>query len=277
MQTQCQSRAVRFQLLVPAMVTIVAIHSAAFSQDDRKDRGRVILRAMKGRVGMLRGERGIESKRELLRFAPNPILRFSDPARERLVGDGTLWRLGDSGRPSAILAVEFLAKKSLFSFELVSLSGDNVRVAGTTGWEWTPSSDFVMTKFGGAQRPDSLPEQRLRQMKKLARRFRTSQKVDGSTSELRLLPQPVYRYDDLDKAVIDGAVFVFAHGTNPEILVIIEALNEPSKWQYGLSRLTSAELRAQLDGSVVWRRPNVQPFDASAEYYATSESVTIAP
>lgn len=274
---QFQQAPPRLRLILPAMVTICAVASAAFAQRDSDGRREAIFQAMKKRVEILQGERRIDTNTEPLKFSRVPILRFSDPTTERIVGDGTLWRLGNSGRPSAILAVEFLSRKSLFSFELTSLSDDRVRVSGTTGWKWAPTPKFAMTNFTDSPEPDSLPERRIRQMKNLVRGFRASEKIDGSASELRLLSQPVCRYDDLERGIRDGAVFVFALGTNPEILALIEAAKEPSEWRYGFARLSSLELRVELDGSVIWKRPNVRPFGADAEYYGTSESVAIEP
>ena len=75
--------------------------------------------------------------------------------------------------------------------------------------------------------------------------------------ELRLLAQPVLRYADSTNPVLDGAVFVFAHGTNPEVLLLIEAIGDDAataKWHYSFARSGSAEMHVELDGKQVWFR-----------------------
>ena len=74
---------------------------------------------------------------------------------------------------------------------------------------------------------------------------------------MRLLAQPVHRYADAEVGIQDGAAFVIAHGTNPEVVVLIEALGKTlatSRWHYSFARLGSAELHVELDGKEVWRQ-----------------------
>jgi hypothetical protein len=113
--------------------------------------------------------------------------------------------------------------------------------------------------FPDATSPDDRQTARTRQLKDLARRLSAHEfwDPDNSRFELRLLVQPVLRYAEPDNKVHDGAAFVLAHGTNPEVLVLIEALGESlekSRWHYSLARLGSAELHVAIDGKEVWKR-----------------------
>ena len=63
-------------------------------------------------------------------------------------------------------------------------------------------------------------------------------------------------------SVVDAAVCVLAHGTNPEILVQLEAHGDinDARWKVSFSRLGSAELHVLPDGKEFWsapRTPNV--------------------
>jgi hypothetical protein len=107
-------------------------------------------------------------------------------------------------------------------------------------------------------------------MKEISRRFEAHEYWDPNNSrfELRLLVQPIHRFRDESAKRVDGAVFVLAHGTNPEVLLQIEAHTDQqaSRWKYSLVRLGSAELHVLLDGKEVWveqRTPGVvgQPTD----------------
>jgi hypothetical protein len=124
---------------------------------------------------------------------------------------------------------------------------------------WRPQQSGA--KF--ADIPDApLPEQeraaRLRQMKSLSGQFQSTMlgwKSDNTDREdLRLLPRPLYRYQPTAGQIIDGAVFAFAMGTDPESLLLIEAVKRDGAavWQYAFARRTSGELEGRHRGQVVW-------------------------
>ena len=66
-------------------------------------------------------------------------------------------------------------------------------------------------------------------MRDLAQAYRCAHGEAGllDLKELRLLPQPLYRYEpnDGDSPMVDGAVFgyVWTIGTDPEVLLVVEA------------------------------------------------------
>ncbi len=88
----------------------------------------------------------------------------------------------------------------------------------------------------------------------------TGWKGDNSDrEELRLLPRPLYRYDLKDSQAAnptlqDGALFGFVMGTDPEVVLLLEAVSRDGRsvWQYAFARATSGGLEAKLDGKVVW-------------------------
>jgi hypothetical protein len=72
---------------------------------------------------------------------------------------------------------------------------------------------------------------------------------------LRLLVQPVHRYQDEKRKVLDGAVFLLAYDNNPQVLLLIEIVQPAegaARWQYLLGRVSSADLHVALDGREVW-------------------------
>ena len=74
---------------------------------------------------------------------------------------------------------------------------------------------------------------------------------------LRMLPRELYRYQSKNPDLLDGAVFGFVQGTDPEVLLLLEAVREKSgpQWQYALSRRTCGEVTADFDGKTVWKAP----------------------
>jgi hypothetical protein len=77
-----------------------------------------------------------------------------------------------------------------------------------------------------------------------------------SRNELRLLPQPLYRYDDPTKEK-DGAIFayVWTVGTDPELLIHIQTRSESGqlKWFYQPIRFTWRQLELSYEGTEVWK------------------------
>ena len=56
--------------------------------------------------------------------------------------------------------------------------------------------------------------------------------------------------------MVDGAVFAFAEGTDPEVLVILEARRDADhpegRWSYSVARMTSPGVEVRLGDPVVW-------------------------
>lgn len=72
--------------------------------------------------------------------------------------------------------------------------------------------------------------------------------------KLRLLRQPIHRYSDSSKGVVDGAVFSFALANDPEALLILEAIEDEDgiKWQYAFSPVTIYALEAHRNNQLAW-------------------------
>ncbi len=83
--------------------------------------------------------------------------------------------------------------------------------------------------------------------------------------ELRLLPQPLYRFGSDKGKPIDGALFAFVQSTDPELLLLLEVRQEGDqrKWSYALARMTSHPLEARYKDRVIWNVPEWpwQPID----------------
>lgn len=190
---------------------------------------------------------------------PRPLLTYGDSARANK--DGTLWAFGASGRPLAILELYQGNEISTQWTHAVTLTGaEKLTMKTPVTAVWKPESIQISpVAFADAEAPREREPRRLSQLKDLARRFTAHEFWDPENSrfEMRLLAQPVLRYADAEAGIQDGAVFVIAHGTNPEVIVLIEALGktlETSRWHYSFARLGSAELHVELDGKEVWKQ-----------------------
>jgi hypothetical protein len=169
----------------------------------------------------------------------------------------------DRGRPEAFASI--YPWEGYLHHEFGSLSRSARLVARDKGNVfWAPAVAGVEFKpVPDAPPPAETPAARLRQMKSIAERFKatmTGWKGDNSDrEELRLLPRPLFRYDVKEAkgsgpAILDGALFAFVMGTDPEAVMLLEAVGPENEaaWQYAFARATSGGLEAKLGSAVIW-------------------------
>jgi len=85
------------------------------------------------------------------------------------------------------------------------------------------------------------------------------------------LTRPLFRYDNADAGLLDGALFAFVASTDPEALVLVEARENSraeKSWYYAVARLHCAELTVKLDGAFVAQFPYMRDrkFDPREPY-----------
>jgi hypothetical protein len=107
-------------------------------------------------------------------------------------------------------------------------------------------------------------------MKELLRRF-SAHEVEGTEGRLELRPMasPLCRYEDAAHNIVDGAIFAFASGTNPEVLLVVEAHGSkvgPAEWKFAAAQMTGAAVIVELDGKEFWRRADADPPAMRASY-----------
>jgi hypothetical protein len=222
--------------------------------------------------------RRIITAKSALTFATKPLLRYSDPTRgsteANVLLDASVWRLGESGRPTALVTLEIYrssGKESLLSYEFASLTEAKFSLHhkqhDKVAWQATGSA-VTMAPLTSAPQPARSAGGRLSQMRQLARQFAVREKLrDGTALECRLLAQPIDRYASSDGTIADGAIFAFANGTNPELGLLLEC--DEKRWTYGAVRLSAAELALELDGREVAHFP-VGDFRSSSGTYSAA-------
>jgi hypothetical protein len=196
------------------------------------------------------------------RLVPQPVLRWRNVVRGQ-EGEAMLVVWSHNGRPAAMASIYPWQGKMLHEFDSLSrekklIARDKDRVI------WSPKTAGLEFKdVPNAPSPAKTHPERLRQMKLIAGRFKATmtgwQADDTDQEELRLLPRPLYRYDlknakDPDPNLLDGALFAYVQGTDPEVVLILEAIGtaEKSAWQYAFARATSGGLEVKLGREVVW-------------------------
>jgi hypothetical protein len=196
-------------------------------------------------------------------MTPHRVLRWRNATRGTQESAGVFVLWVNKGRPEASASIYPWEGDLVHDF--ASLSPGAKLVAREGGRViWSPETPGVEYKdIPAAPAPADTPAGRFKQMKVLTERFKvtmTGWKPDKSDrEELRLLPKPLYR-EELSEAQgpnpgwIDGGVFAFVQGTDPEAILLLEVVrgNGRPRWQYAFSRATASGLEARLDKTVVW-------------------------
>ncbi|NLS95242.1 MAG: hypothetical protein GXX96_24050 [Planctomycetaceae bacterium] len=193
---------------------------------------------------------------------PEPVLHWANQVRYSLDGATFIWTAG--GRPHAMASFYSSTDEKnfrLLDHEFQSLSPGPLVAQRNGARVWAPTEPGVAMKpFPDAPAPAKTAALRLVQMRRLANEFTAIGFPYDSRSEdqwqLRLMPQPLYRYEVEEGELIDGALFAFAHGTDPDVIVVLEAGAGPeSKWSYGLGRMCGLPLEVRLRDELIWKVP----------------------
>jgi len=197
--------------------------------------------------------------RDKLVLEKEAALRWDNPARTGEDGALFIWTLG--GRPEMIGTIFTYRYKDTLSrkHEFHSLATGPLTAEFRGKQAWAPTkAGVVFQPVKGAPPPAENARQRLSQMKTLARDFAVSMTdAEGQQYQLRLLSQPLLRYEPEDKQIQDGALFAFSLGTDPEAILLLESrpVKDAPVWHYAFARFHYIELKAAYQGRDVWRVP----------------------
>lgn len=191
-----------------------------------------------------------------------PVLRWQNVVRGQK-GEAMMVTWAHNGRPVAVASIFPWDGKMVHEFDSLSRDGKLFARDGDAVI-WAPGAAGVEFKpVPKAPAPAKTAPERLRQMKAIAEGFKatmTGWAADNTDQEqLRLLPRPLHRYDftaakDRDPNLLDGALFAYVQGTDPEVVMAVEAVGPADKveWQYACVRATSGGLEVRLGDEVVW-------------------------
>ena len=194
---------------------------------------------------------------ETLEFHSNSLLHWSNPVIGVIYGNVFVWT--KNGRPEVIGSIlQWYEPHKHSTHEFHSLSNERVVGLHDGRQVWaTQQPGLTWAKVPNAPVVGESKLVRQRQLRAIARQFQISS-VDKEDApyNLRLLSQPLFRYGDAKSKVLDGALFSFVQGTDPEVILLIEAeKNEEGtlEWRFALSRMAALEFSAELQGREVWR------------------------
>jgi hypothetical protein len=197
-----------------------------------------------------------------LELKKEPIFEWTNPVRSRLQ-QGVVFLWLRDGRPAALGCIfsqpdpRLPGRRVIHEFH--ALDRDKLLVNRPKALnEWKPRTGLERKEIPDAGTPAVTAGARLVQMRRLAQQFSGHLIEKGDKRcELRLLPTPLYRYPSAKAGVVDGALFtlVSTDGTDPEVLLLIEARKEDDKtrWEYACGRFSNRDLYVRRKDKEVWK------------------------
>ncbi len=211
-----------------------------------------------------------------LTLLDEPLLRWNNPIRYSLDGATFLWTA--EGRPQVAACLYSSVNRDDFvtldhEFQSLAVGPVSARRGGRPVW-YPTEPGIGMKLLPEAGTPAKMATMRLVQMRRLAGQFTAigynMEKTDHW--RLRLMPRPLYRYGGEDDELTDGALFVFAHGTDPDVIVLLEARGDRGEpqWYYGLARMCGLPVEVRHRDRLIWDVPlrgaPWQPADPTETY-----------
>lgn len=229
------------------------LEDSAAVEKSRQDEVSRLAPAQARELQVLSGEsRSIRAK-----LHSEPLLRWSNPTAGSVHGEVFLWTI--DSRPVAIASIyRWYHPFQDATAELVSVAPHGIEATTDRETHWDTTQPGI--RFGdlaGAAQPADSANSRLTQMRSLARRFRAelvdTRGGDEVGRELRLLNQPAYRYASSAEKVLDGGLFAFVEGTDPEAWIVLEAIETPAgpRWRYALARMNRDALQIKDRDQIV--------------------------
>ena len=224
--------------------------------------------AMRDQAAAFTVGRAVDGRPQRVTLRDEPVFRYADQPRGFV--DATLWCWETKGRPVALSKVEAAVGAGgarYWQFCAASLADGPIELIFANGVRLAPNrAGVILRPLEDGPLPNERPAGRLRQMKELVARFAGTIHVDGKESlkqEMRRLATPIHRYSDEGSGLRDGVIFgLTTNGTNPDMLIVIELRELKEKgpqWDYGIVKMTYAEVHIRLDGAQVYSSPVSEP------------------
>lgn len=198
-----------------------------------------------------------------LELQTSPVLLYTNPVGARGLTHGAVFVWTYQGRSEVVGAIWSHANtpgpnQRKVSHEFHSLSAEPLvaKRSGEVVWSTTqPGLQWIVP--AGVPQPASSKVGRLLQMRNLAKELNVAQidHQDESVKQLRLLPQPLYRYGRGSSAASDGAIFAYCVVWDPELFVVIESRETAvgRAWHYAPVRFSHLTLMVHHRQEEAWR------------------------
>jgi hypothetical protein len=199
-------------------------------------------------------------REQLLQLKPEPVFFWTNPVRYGET-NGAVFVWTRNGRAEAVGSIfSYLSRgdpsQRVIAHEFLSLAEKSLGATRDGRLPWSIRVPGISPRpVPDAPKPATTAAMRLPQMRELARDFTATAMHNDVERDLRLLPQPIFRNSSASGDVLDGALFTFVTGTDPELMLLIEArqTNEGPAWQWSAGRFSDLTLKLRHKQAEVWK------------------------
>ena len=207
---------------------------------------------------------GADSK-PALEVRKEPLLKYTDEAID--VAASTLWVWMDGEIPALFQKIEVNNRGggSMWTYCFANANSSPVECGWSEGRKTAVTAEPVLTSpVPGDPEVKATPAALSFTARQISRQFSAS---DGT--ELRLMPRPLMEFKAEKQNVPYGAVFAYATGTNPSMLLILQVEETPEgkRWMYRPVHMTAVELTLNHDGKPIWKGVGQSPSEVSTWGY----------
>jgi hypothetical protein len=225
-----------------------------------------------------------EDRKEKLELKPEAVLHWSNPIRAGET-NGAVFVWTHEGRAALVGTIFSHLVRNQPDQKLVAHEFQSLTDKPLAGRR--PGQTETWSLPGDGIRPQPIPESpppaatragRLSQMRDMARVFSATTTLGDVEQELRLLPQPIHRQEKEVGEILDGTLFTFVTGTDPELMLVIEA--RPTKkdgepvWHYTAGRFTDLTLKLRYQKVELWTRQQGETVDGRPDPYMAARYET---
>lgn len=226
-----------------------------------------------------------KAKQEKLELKPEAVLHWSNPVRGGET-NGSVFVWTYDGR-AAVVGTVFShlvtgdpnLKIMAHSFQSLSQEPLAGQRPGAPGAWSLDGAGIEFKPIPGAPPPATSRAVRLSQMRELAREFSATTILEDVEQGLRLLTQPLHRQTKDTDEVLDSALFTFVTGTDPELMLVIEARPIDGKgepvWHFAAGRFTDLTLKLRHKKVELWTHVRGQPRDGRPDPYISGRYETL--
>lgn len=201
-------------------------------------------------------------------LTPKPFFHWENPVRVgRTAGDFFIWFAHDQPvLVGTLFSYDWpttdLSQRAV-AVELHGLSEHGMQVSYGPNLRWTaPANAVQASRLTDTPAPRNRRSQRLVEMRRIASRIQASTNLEGRHTPLRLLPTPLYRFERPetiadDEQVLDGGIFAMVTGTDPELLLVIQALrvdDQQFAWFLTTAGFTDLPTTVKLDDEIIFQQ-----------------------
>lgn len=266
-----------FVLLAATLGVGIVVRPASAQSDDEKSRAVETLE--NGKQEAARYTVNSDPKRDKpFDLKQDSLLKWQNTVNKSVHGNIFIWT--NKGRPELVASfMRFYSPRVSFGAEFQSLALTPLTVEKDDKIVWTPKEPGIVLKpFDESIEPSESKPQRLRQMRQFAQMFTADlEDYDRDNYRLRLMPQPLYRYESTDPDVLDGALFSYTYTTDPDLLVVVEARKSDDRfrWMFGLARMNVGEVKVKYRDREVFHAKRLETYSHPTGTYTIFQGLPL--